>query len=82
MVFCVVGIVMEKDKTLGAFEKNLLIAMLGECALALEKDYITETKNQVEMEAQREQLRSNLLRAISHDLRTLLQVYLVMQVYY
>lgn len=28
--------------------------MLGECALALEKDYITETKNQVEMEAQRE----------------------------
>lgn len=69
-VFCVVGIVMEKDKGLEAFEKNLLIAMLGECALALEKDYMTETKNRVAIEAQREQLRSNLLRAISHDLRT------------
>lgn len=70
VVFGVVGIAMEKDKGLDAFEKNLLIAMLGECGLALEKDYMTETKNQVEMEAQREQLRSNLLRAISHDLRT------------
>lgn len=69
-VFCVVGIVMEYDRVMEAFEKNLLIAMLGECALALEKDAINEAKNQVAMQVEREQLRSNLLRAISHDLRT------------
>lgn len=69
-VFAVVAISMKEKKTLEAFEKNLLIAMLGECALALEKDQITMTKRQMEMKAQQEQLRANLLRAISHDLRT------------
>ena len=69
-VFAVVGIVIPRDDELDAFEKNLLIALLGEFALALEKDHINETKNQISLQAQQEQLRANLLRAISHDLRT------------
>ena len=58
------------DRPLESFEKNLMIAMLGECALALEKEQISRTKKDVEIKAQRERLRANLLRAISHDLRT------------
>lgn len=69
-VFAVVGVVMDKEAPLEAFEKNLLIAMLGECALALEKEQLNETQKQISMQMQQEQLRANLLRAISHDLRT------------
>ena len=69
-VLAVAGVVMEKEAPLGAFEKNLMIAMLGECALALEKEKLNETQKQISMQMQQEQLRANLLRAISHDLRT------------
>lgn len=69
-VLAVAGIVMEKEAPLGAFEKNLMIAMLGECALALEKERLDETQKQISLQMQQEQLRTNLLRAISHDLRT------------
>jgi len=69
-VFAVAGIVMEKEAPLESFEKSLMIAMLGECALALEKEWLNETKKQISMQAQKEQLRANLLRGISHDLRT------------
>ena len=69
-VFAVSGIVMEKEARLGVFEKSLVIAMLGECGLALEKEWLNETKKQITMQAQQDQLRTNLLRGISHDLRT------------
>ncbi|MEG1988486.1 MAG: sensor histidine kinase KdpD [Oscillibacter sp.] len=53
-----------------AFEKNLMVAILDECGLALEKDFLQRAKQQVEETARQEALRANLLRAISHDLRT------------
>lgn len=68
-VFAVVGVAMTGEKV-DAFEKSLLIAMLAECALALEKESILEAKNEITLHVNKEQLRSNLLRAISHDLRT------------
>jgi two-component system sensor histidine kinase KdpD len=37
---------------------------------ALEKEEMTRYQNRIAIQAQREQLRANLLRAISHDLRT------------
>jgi len=58
------------DQPLESFENNLLISVLGESALAFEKEELYETKNQAAMQAQQEKLRANLLRAISHDLRT------------
>lgn len=67
-VFAVAGIVMDKETPLEAFEKNLMIAMLGECGLAMEKEWLNETQKQISIQMQ--QLRANLLRAISHDLRT------------
>ena len=68
--FGVIGIPLEKDEFLEAFEKNLLIAVLGESALALEKEEINQSKNKLYIKAEQEKLRSNLLRSISHDLRT------------
>lgn len=68
--FAVVAIPIDKNETLDSFEKNLLIAILGESALSLEKECINETKNEMYMKAEQEKLRANLLRAISHDLRT------------
>lgn len=52
------------------FEKNLMISILNECGLILERRRLREEKQEIEMETQRERLRANLLRAISHDLRT------------
>nr|WP_170295615.1 sensor histidine kinase KdpD [Aminipila butyrica] len=69
-VFAVAGIAVNKQMPLEAFEKSLVIAMLGECALALEKEWLHETQKQISIQMQQEQLRANLLRAISHDLRT------------
>ena len=68
--FAVVGIPIDKEEKLDSFEKNLLIAILGESALSLEKEDIAESKNKMYMMAEQEKLRANLLRAISHDLRT------------
>ena len=53
-----------------AFEKTLMVAILDECGLALEKETMARAKQKVEEAARQEALRANLLRAISHDLRT------------
>lgn len=69
-VMAVVGVPFKFYPELDAFEKNLMISILDECGLILERRKLWEEKQQAEMETQREQLRANLLRAISHDLRT------------
>jgi len=69
-VFAVTGIVMGEEEPLDAFEKSLMISMLGECGLALEKEWLNEAKKQITIQVQQEKLRADLLRAISHDLRT------------
>lgn len=61
---------MDKEDPLEVFEKSLMIAMLGECALALEKEMLNEKQKEISIQIQQEQLRANLLRGISHDLRT------------
>ncbi len=59
-----------KRKEISEFERSLLIAMLRESALAYEKDAISQLKNKLLIKNNQEELRSTLLRAISHDLRT------------
>lgn len=53
-----------------AFEKNLMVALLGECGLGQERIRLEEERNQIALQTQRESLQANLLRAVSHDLRT------------
>ncbi len=69
MVYGVVGIAMEKEP-LDISEKSMTLSILGECALALENERNAREKEEAAVLAQKEQLRANLLRAISHDLRT------------
>ena len=57
-------------KPLDAFESSITLSILGECALALESLRNAEEKEKAAVLAKNEQLRANLLRSISHDLRT------------
>ena len=61
---------MIRDNPLDSFENSILLSILGECALALENEKNAREKAEAALVAQKEQLRANLLRSISHDLRT------------
>ena len=69
-VHAVAGIVMEGKPALEPFEKNLLLAVLDSAGLILEKQQLNEEKRQAQLQVEQESLRANLLRSISHDLRT------------
>ncbi len=58
------------DKPLDPFVSSVLLSILGECALALENSRNAREKEEAAVMARNEQLRADLLRAISHDLRT------------
>lgn len=68
-VYGVVGILLRGEK-LDSFENSVLLSMLGEGALALENEKNAREKEVAAILAKNEQMRANLLRAISHDLRT------------
>jgi len=55
---------------LDSFENSVLLSILGESALAMENSRNAREKEQAAVRAKNEALRANLLRAISHDLRT------------
>lgn len=67
-VYGVLGV--EAAVPLDASEYSILMSILGECALALENERNTREKEAAAVLAESEQLRANLLRTISHDLRT------------
>lgn len=68
-VYGVIGIHID-GKPLDSFENSVLLSILGECALAIENSRNSKEMEQAAVIAKNEQLRSNLLRSISHDLRT------------
>ena len=59
-----------QNNPLEAPEYGILLSILGECALALENEKNAREKEAAAVLAESEQLRANLLRTISHDLRT------------
>lgn len=68
-VYGVIGIPMQKE-TLDSFEYSILLSVINECALAMENAQNAMEKEKNAVLAKNEQLRADLLRAISHDLRT------------
>ena len=62
--------VYKNEKEIDSFENNIVLSLVGECALALENLFNAKEKELAAVLAENEQLRANLLRAISHDLRT------------
>ncbi len=69
-VWGVAGLVQEGQEELGPFERNLLVALLDECGRAAEALVLTQRHRDLAVKSEKEALRTNLLRSISHDLRT------------
>ena len=68
-VYGVIGIPLQKE-TLDSYEYSILLSVINECALAMENAQNAMEKEKNAVLAKNEQLRADLLRAISHDLRT------------
>ena len=68
-VYGVIGIPMQKE-TLESFEYSIMLSVINECALAMENAQNAMEKEKNAVLAKNEQMRADLLRAISHDLRT------------
>ena len=68
-IYGVVGIAVH-GSSLDASEQSMLLSVIGECSLALENEQNAREKEETRMLAENERLRANLLRAVSHDLRT------------
>lgn len=69
-VLAVACVAMKGGENLKSFEKSLMVAILDECGLILENENNLRAKREIEEKARAEELRANLLRSISHDLRT------------
>ncbi|MEG1315707.1 MAG: sensor histidine kinase KdpD [Anaerovoracaceae bacterium] len=69
IVYGVVGIAFYEEP-FDSFEDSIVLSILGECGLALEIEHVWESREEAAILAKNEQLRANLLRSISHDLRT------------
>ncbi|SBV96741.1 Putative histidine kinase KdpD (fragment) [uncultured delta proteobacterium] len=69
-VVAAICIIVNSAKRTGGFEYNLVLAMLDEIALSVEKYNLQVFNERIAQEAEAERLRANLLRSISHDLRT------------
>lgn len=69
-VHAVAGVAVKKGHRVNESERDYLLALLGECGVAMEKQKLRENQMKFAVEAQREKMKADLLRAISHDLRT------------
>lgn len=68
-IYGVIGIA-KGEHPLELFENSIFLSILGEAAMAMENVRISKEKEEAALLAQNEKLRANLLRSISHDLRT------------
>lgn len=65
----VIGLSCAKSKL--EHDSRLFLQMItSQVAMALERQYLSDKQRQILLESEKEKMRSNLLRAISHDLRT------------
>ena len=68
-IYGVVGIEVG-DRPLETAEHSVLLSIIGEGSMAMESEKNAREKEEAALWAEREQFRANLLRMISHDLRT------------
>lgn len=69
-IFAVIGIDENGESKLNIHQKSLLNSIIAQIILAFEKEELYQIQQTSKMEIEKERLRNNLLRAISHDLRT------------
>ena len=58
------------NNPIDAFDESIVNSVIGECALAVDGIVNAKDRERAAVLAKNEQLRANLLRSISHDLRT------------
>ena len=58
------------DKTIDSFDESIVVSVIGECAIAIDGIINAKERERAAVLVKNEQLRANLLRSISHDLRT------------
>ena len=58
------------ERPLTALENQLMQSVLSECTLALERGCYNQKRQEAALQIRNEKLRADLLRSISHDLRT------------
>lgn len=58
------------EKPIDFFDESIVISVIGECAIAIDGIINAKERECAAVLAKNEQLRANLLRSISHDLRT------------
>ncbi len=66
----VVGFLFDDSKQILEDTYSYINVMIAQTILALEKQQMTEQAQEILLETEKEKMRSNLLRAVSHDLRT------------
>lgn len=69
-VLAVVCFAMNGQPERESYSKSLTVAILDECGIMLENERYKLAKREMEEKARVQELRANLLRSISHDLRT------------
>ncbi|WP_159443208.1 sensor histidine kinase [Pilibacter termitis] len=69
-LFGVLRLPNEKANKLSSAQMNLLLSMIETISLAMESFYATESRLKERERVTQERFRSNLLRSISHDIRT------------
>ena len=58
------------EKPMDSFDESIVVSVIGECAIVIDGIINAKERERVAVFAKNEQLRANLLRSISHDLRT------------
>ncbi|WOO35223.1 ATP-binding protein [Anaerocolumna sp. AGMB13020] len=66
----VIGIFQLGQKPLSNSTLDYLRLIISQAAIALERQYLAESQQNIQLETEKEKMRANLLRAVSHDLRT------------
>ncbi len=69
-VLGVLGIYLPGQRQLDKVQQEFLDAIVPQIAVVLERERLYEKQQETQMEVQRERLRADMLRTISHDLRT------------
>lgn len=70
LVLAVVGILYDDGKRPETEQLAFLDALSPQIAMALDRQRLSDEQRTIVVEAEKEKMRSNLLRAVSHDLRT------------
>jgi Osmosensitive K+ channel histidine kinase len=69
-VLAVIGVFCDELEPLKEDEITFLNLMYSQIAMAIERQNLSDSQHTLAIETEKEKMRSNLLRAISHDLRT------------